>query len=99
VNAVREPPIVQRCRLVERLGLLFQQRQIMKGVIDEIGRLISARTHGNRRIPADDLNPIGISLRQNFLMAAARRRRIIVLFLWRTSGNEEIRVLTLSQAS
>jgi hypothetical protein len=49
--------------LIERLGLLFQQRQIMQRVVDEIGRLVAAWMHGDRRITADDLNPVDISLR------------------------------------
>jgi hypothetical protein len=32
MNAVRKPPIIQRRRLIEHLGLLFQQRQIMQRV-------------------------------------------------------------------
>src|SRR5208282_599865 len=33
MNAVRKPPIVQRRRLIERLGLLFEQRQIMQRIV------------------------------------------------------------------
>ncbi|TPV99612.1 MAG: hypothetical protein USCAAHI_00944 [Beijerinckiaceae bacterium] len=61
MNTVRKSPIVQRRRLIERLGLLFQQRQIMQGVVDEIGRLVAARMHGDRLITADDLTPVDIS--------------------------------------
>jgi hypothetical protein len=46
---------------VARLGLLFQQREIMQGVVDEIGRLVAARMHGDRLITADDLTPVDIS--------------------------------------
>src|ERR1700730_6263105 len=37
--------------------------------------------HGDRRITANDLNPVDISLRQNLLMAVAGRRRVIVVLV------------------
>ena len=79
MNAIRKSPIVQRRRLIERLGLLFEQRQIMQRIVNEIGRLVTARAHGDRFIPADDLNPVDISLRQNLLVAIACRHRVIIV--------------------
>jgi hypothetical protein len=66
MNAVRKSPIVQRRRLIERLGFLLEQRQIMQRIVNEIGRLVAARMLGDRFIPANDLNPVDISLRQNW---------------------------------
>ena len=45
--------------------------QIMQRVVDEISLLAAARMHGNRLVAADDLNPVDIALRQNFLMAGS----------------------------
>jgi hypothetical protein len=52
--------------LIERLGFLLEQRQIMQRIVNEIGRLVAARMLGDRFIPANDLNPVDISLRQNW---------------------------------
>jgi hypothetical protein len=38
----------------------------MLRIVNEIGRLVAARMHGDRFIPANDLNPVDISLRQNW---------------------------------
>jgi len=48
--------------LIERLGLLFEQRQIMQRIVNEIGRLVAARMHGDRFIPADDLRPVEMEI-------------------------------------
>jgi hypothetical protein len=43
--------------LIERLGLLFEQRQIMQRIVNEIGRLVAARMHGDRFISKAPPNP------------------------------------------
>ena len=68
----------QRRRLIERLGLLFEQRQIMQRIVNEIGRLVAARVHGDRFIPADYLNPVDISLRQNLLVTIGDLRTAFI---------------------
>jgi hypothetical protein len=79
MNAIGEPPAVERRSLVERLALVFQQRQIMQRIVDKIRRVVAAGMDRDRLAPADDLNPVDISLRQNFLMAVARGNRVIVV--------------------
>ena len=98
MNAVRKPPIVQGRRLIERLGLLFEQHQIMQRIVNEIGRLVAARVHGDRFIPADDLHPADISLRQNLLMAVARRHRVIIVLVAHQQPGQT-RVVTYRRAS
>ena len=79
MNAFGEPPIVERRGLVERLALVFQQHQIMQGVVDKIGRLVAADVDGDCLAATGDLDPVDISLRQNLLMTVARGNRIVVV--------------------
>jgi len=51
---------------------------IGKAVVELV---VVARVHGERFAPADNFNPVDISLRQNILMAVARRRRVIVILV------------------
>jgi hypothetical protein len=94
MNAFRELPAVERRGLIKRLALVFQQRQIMQGIVDKIGRVIAAGVRGDCLAATGDLDPVDISLRQHLLMAVARRNRIVVVPVTH-QHRDETRVATL----
>ena len=79
MNAFGKLPAVERRGLIERLALVFQQSQIMQRIVDKLRLVVAADMGGDRLAATGDLDPVDISLRQNLLMAIARRNRIIVV--------------------
>jgi hypothetical protein len=75
INAIGEAPFVQRRGLIERLALLFQQGEVMQGIVDKLGPVIAADMGSDRLASTNDLDPVDVALRQNLLMAVARRNR------------------------
>ena len=71
-------PTGQRGCLIKRIGLLFDQRQIMKRVIDVILLLPRPRVTGDDLSPAGNHHLMHIAPHQNRLMTVGSRNRIIV---------------------
>ena len=51
---LRQRPVLQGPRLVERSGLLLDQRQIMQGIADEVAALVRSLVAGDLLAGADD---------------------------------------------
>ena len=79
VNAVGELPVVERRGLIERVALVFQQRQIVQRIIDELRRAVAAHVRCDDLAVTGDVHPVHISLRQHLLMAMARGNGVVVV--------------------
>src|ERR1700730_15339060 len=79
INAIGEAPFVQRRGLIERLALVFQQGEIMQGIVDKLGPVVAANVGGDRLAAASYLDPVRVTLRQHLLLAVTRRNRIIIV--------------------
>ncbi len=53
MNTFRELPPVQRRRLIERLALVFQQRQVVQRIVDKVGHGITSDGCFVRAYPAE----------------------------------------------
>ena len=74
----RQFPVIQRCGLIKRVGLLFDQRQIMKRIIDVILLLPRPDMAGDDFSAAGNNHLMHIAPHQNFLMTKSSRNRIVV---------------------
>ena len=63
MDALGEDPFVERRGLIERLALLFQQGEVMQGIVDKLGPVIAADMGGDRFAATNDLDPIDVALR------------------------------------
>jgi len=79
MNRFGELPAAQRRSLIERVPLVFQQRQIVQRIVDKLGLVVAAGMDRDGLAAAGDLDPLDISLGQNLLMIVARRHRVIVV--------------------
>ena len=70
---------MERRGLIERIGLMFQQRQVMQGIKDELRLAVAAGMGGDDLAATSDLHPVDISLRQNLLVAMARGNGVVVV--------------------
>ena len=48
MNAVRKPPVVQRRGLIKRLALVLQQGEVMQGIVNKLGLVVTAQVSGDR---------------------------------------------------
>lgn len=79
MNRFGELPAIEWCGLIERLCLVFEQRQIVQRIVDKIGLVVAAGMGRNGLATTGDLDPLDISLGHNLLMTVARRHRVIVV--------------------
>ena len=73
----RQLPLVQWRCLIQRIGLLLQQRQIVQRIEDEVLVLVRARMPGDHVGAVTDDHLMHIPADQHLAMAEPRRHRII----------------------
>jgi hypothetical protein len=78
LERLRDGPALHRRRLVQRSGLLFEQRQVMSGLEHELATLVAARMAGDLEGAAEDRHPIDEPLRQNVAKAIGGGNGIVV---------------------
>ena len=72
-------PALQRCRLVQRANLLFQQRQEVHRIEDHISLLTGPLVAGDHLGAAADDDLVDIAADLNLVMSAGDRNRVIVV--------------------
>ena len=72
-------PVLQRRRLVERVRLHLNQRQVMQRIGDEGALGIGPRMPGDDLAGTKDYNLVDEALYHDFLEAVARRHRVVVV--------------------
>src|SRR6516162_7329036 len=74
---LRQRPILQGPRLVERSGLLLDQRQIMQGIADKVAALIGSLVTGDLLTGADDDHLIHEAFYDDLAKAVRRGNRVV----------------------
>ena len=72
MNAFGQLPVIKRRGLIERFALVFQQSEIMQGIIDELRLAVAANMGCDDFAATGDLDPVNIPLRQDLLVAITR---------------------------
>ncbi len=87
----RKCPVLQGSRLIERAGLLLEERQIVLRVKHELTTAIDARMPGDLARAADDRHLVDEALDQDVAKAIGGWRRIIVHAIAHQRGRGDLR--------
>ena len=78
LECLGQVPALERRRLVERVRLALNQRQIVQRIGDEHAGPVAARMPGDLLAPAQDHDLLDEALRHHVLEAIGRRHRVVV---------------------
>jgi len=76
---LRQLPIGERCGLVDRIGLLLNQRQVVQRIGHEVLARVGTRMARDNLSATGDDDLVHIPSDQNLLVAVGRRHRVVVV--------------------